>query len=376
MEANRSCTQGDTNPNATTTRTCSYKEFCSCMQRNFSGPEGAVRLTCWFEKLKSVFQVSKVADGNNVKYSACTMLYGTLTWWNMYVRTIGIDASNAIPLSEFNLMLIKKYCPQSEVQKMESKLWNLKLKGTNINIKGNVTSSKLADIHETITMAQSLMDQVVLDLGVKIVDNKRMWEGNHNNNNNYNQNKRQEVAMVYIVGPTDKGMYAGNLPHYNPLPGQQIRETKTTRGTHLPAMLVEKKGIIRMSVQKQGTNAEESRSEATRIMATRTRTRTKTRTRTRETKMEEIMDNNVITDTVYHVELADGKSVAIDTIFRGCTLNLQNHPFRIDLIPIELGSFDVIIEMDWLSEYHAVIACHEKQVRITYKNKKLMVQGV
>ncbi|GKE06259.1 putative reverse transcriptase domain-containing protein [Tanacetum coccineum] len=47
----------------------------------------------------------------------------------------------------------------------------------------------------------------------------------------------------------------------------------------------------------------------------------------------------------YDVELADGKIVGIDTIIRGCTLNFLDHPFNIDLMPVELGSFDVIIGM-------------------------------
>ncbi|GJZ31437.1 putative reverse transcriptase domain-containing protein [Tanacetum coccineum] len=51
----------------------------------------------------------------------------------------------------------------------------------------------------------------------------------------------------------------------------------------------------------------------------------------------------------------DGKLVKIDTIIRGCTLNFLDHPFNIDLMPVELGSFDVIIGMDWLRKYHAVI---------------------
>ncbi|GJR55695.1 putative reverse transcriptase domain-containing protein [Tanacetum coccineum] len=62
----------------------------------------------------------------------------------------------------------------------------------------------------------------------------------------------------------------------------------------------------------------------------------------------------------YNVELADGKIVGIDTIIRGCTLNFLNHPFNIDLMPVELGSFDVIIGMDWLGRCHAVIVCDEK----------------
>ncbi|GJT14347.1 putative reverse transcriptase domain-containing protein [Tanacetum coccineum] len=62
----------------------------------------------------------------------------------------------------------------------------------------------------------------------------------------------------------------------------------------------------------------------------------------------------------YDVELADGKIVRVDTILRCCTLNFLNHPFNIDLIPVKLGSFDVIIGMDWLRRCHAVIVCDEK----------------
>ncbi|GJY19701.1 putative reverse transcriptase domain-containing protein [Tanacetum coccineum] len=51
-------------------------------------------------------------------------------------------------------------------------------------------------------------------------------------------------------------------------------------------------------------------------------------------------------DHYYDVELADGRIIRLNTILRGCTLNLLNHPFNIDLMPVELGSFDAIIGMD------------------------------
>ncbi|GJZ86570.1 putative reverse transcriptase domain-containing protein [Tanacetum coccineum] len=50
-------------------------------------------------------------------------------------------------------------------------------------------------------------------------------------------------------------------------------------------------------------------------------------------------------------------------------------PFDIDLIPLELGSFDVIIGMDWLARYHALIVCNEKVVRIPYGDEVLIIQG-
>nr|GFD19308.1 reverse transcriptase domain-containing protein [Tanacetum cinerariifolium] len=80
-------------------------------------------------------------------------------------------------------------------------------------------------------------------------------------------------------------------------------------------------------------------------------------------------------DTSYEVELADGKIVSTNDVLKGCTLNLLNHSFPIDLMVIELGSFDVIIGMDWLSKNDAAILCGEKKVRIPLKNKALIIEG-
>ncbi|GJT91748.1 putative reverse transcriptase domain-containing protein, partial [Tanacetum coccineum] len=68
-------------------------------------------------------------------------------------------------------------------------------------------------------------------------------------------------------------------------------------------------------------------------------------------------------DHYYDVELADGKIIGINTIIRGCTLNVLDQPFNINLMPIELGSFNVIVGMDWLAKYHAIIDCAKKIVR-------------
>ncbi|GJX10381.1 putative reverse transcriptase domain-containing protein [Tanacetum coccineum] len=73
----------------------------------------------------------------------------------------------------------------------------------------------------------------------------------------------------------------------------------------------------------------------------------------------------------YDVELVDGKIVGIDTILWGCTLNFLNHPFKIDLMPVELGSFDIIIGLDWLRRCHTMIVCDQKFVRVPYGNEIL-----
>ncbi|GJX22879.1 putative reverse transcriptase domain-containing protein [Tanacetum coccineum] len=81
-------------------------------------------------------------------------------------------------------------------------------------------------------------------------------------------------------------------------------------------------------------------------------------------------------NTSYEVELADGKVVSTNNVLRSCTLVLVNHVFKIDLLPTRLGSFDVIVGMDWLSYHRAVIDCYENIVRIPLPNDEILeVQG-
>ncbi|GJV57045.1 putative reverse transcriptase domain-containing protein [Tanacetum coccineum] len=77
----------------------------------------------------------------------------------------------------------------------------------------------------------------------------------------------------------------------------------------------------------------------------------------------------------YEVKLADGRIASTNTVLKGCTLNLVNHLFKIDLMPIELGTFDVIIGMDWLADNDAVIIYGKKEVHIPIKNQMLVVKG-
>ncbi|GJW12705.1 putative reverse transcriptase domain-containing protein [Tanacetum coccineum] len=53
----------------------------------------------------------------------------------------------------------------------------------------------------------------------------------------------------------------------------------------------------------------------------------------------------------------------------------MNHPFNIDLMLVPLGSFDIIIRMNWLTKYHRVIICDEKIVCVPFEREMLIFQG-
>ncbi|GKA33835.1 putative reverse transcriptase domain-containing protein, partial [Tanacetum coccineum] len=74
----------------------------------------------------------------------------------------------------------------------------------------------------------------------------------------------------------------------------------------------------------------------------------------------------------YDIEIASGQLAEIDKVIKGCKLEIEGHVFNINLIPFGHGSFDVIIGMDWLSNYKAEIISHEKVVRIPLSDGKVL----
>ncbi|GJY30971.1 reverse transcriptase domain-containing protein [Tanacetum coccineum] len=113
-------------------RQCSYKEFMSCQPINFKGTEGAVGLICWFERTESVFSRSNCTEDCKVKFATGTLTEEALSWWNSFAQPIGIEEAYKITWVEFKKLLIKKYCPRTEVQKMEDEFYHLTVKGNDL----------------------------------------------------------------------------------------------------------------------------------------------------------------------------------------------------------------------------------------------------
>ncbi|GJT64305.1 reverse transcriptase domain-containing protein [Tanacetum coccineum] len=170
-----------------------YKEFVSCQPFYFNGTEGAVGLIQWFERTESIFSRSHCAEENKVTYATGTLTDDALSWWNSYAQPIGIDQANQITWTELKRLLTNKYCPRTEVKKMEDEFYNLVVKGNDLktyirrfqelailcpnivpnadklmevsinglprSIEGNVTASKPQTLEEAINIAQSAQKQ-------------------------------------------------------------------------------------------------------------------------------------------------------------------------------------------------------------------------
>nr|GEZ52844.1 reverse transcriptase domain-containing protein [Tanacetum cinerariifolium] len=284
------------------------------------------------------------------------------------------DHTQAIPIHRVQLMT-EVYCPRNEIKKMETKLWNLTVKGNNLtaytqrfqelillctrmvpdeeekverftgglsnNIKGNVITENPARLQDAICIASQLMDKKLQGNAARSAENKRRTESNPKDNRGQTVETKQEktrnktggnkvTAKAYAIGG------GGTNPDSNVVMGTFLLNNSY-------ASMLFDSGADRSFVS---------------------------------TTFSALLDVAPSTlDTSYAVELIDGRVLETNIILRGCTLGLLGHPFNIDLMPVKLGSFDVIIGMDWLAKYHALIVYDVKIVCILYGDEVLIIRG-
>nr|GEW19253.1 reverse transcriptase domain-containing protein [Tanacetum cinerariifolium] len=109
-----------------------YKEFIRCQPFYFNGMEGAIGLICWFERTELVFSCSKCAEEDRVTFATGTLTNDALSWWNAYAQPIGIEQANKITWIKLKSLLKNKYCPRTEIKKMEDEFYDLTVKGNDL----------------------------------------------------------------------------------------------------------------------------------------------------------------------------------------------------------------------------------------------------
>ena len=101
----------------------------SCRPKDFNGKEGVVGALRWLEEMESVIDISDCTNNYKVKYVTHSLKGEALSWWNMVILTKGRDAVNKMSWEEFKTLVIEKYCPYNEVEKIETEFWKLEMVG-------------------------------------------------------------------------------------------------------------------------------------------------------------------------------------------------------------------------------------------------------
>ncbi|GKD60367.1 putative reverse transcriptase domain-containing protein, partial [Tanacetum coccineum] len=261
-----------------------------------------------------VFDICKCTKDDKVKFVVCTFEGRALTWWNGNVQTLGLANANQIPWS--NTLTLKGddieaynnrfhelvlMCP--ELVSTEKKKIEKYIRGLPEKVKGNVTSSKPATLHDAINIARELIEQGVQARALRINDsNKRKW---------------QETAKAYVAAPTEG--------HIEKDCRVRLQGAGDNSLQNVTCFRCGEKGHYRSKCPKGRNQPNEG---------------------------------------------ARGRAYVV-------VENPQQNPNVVtDLLPTRLGSFDVIVGMDWLAYSQAVIDCYKKIVRIPLSNGEILkVQG-
>ncbi|GJZ06585.1 reverse transcriptase domain-containing protein [Tanacetum coccineum] len=100
--------------------------------RNTREREAPVARKCSYKEFMSLFSRSNCTEDYKVKFATGTLTEEALSWWNSFAQPIGIEEAYKITWVEFKKLLIKKYYPRTEVQKMEDEFYHLTVKGNDL----------------------------------------------------------------------------------------------------------------------------------------------------------------------------------------------------------------------------------------------------
>ncbi|GKA86647.1 putative reverse transcriptase domain-containing protein [Tanacetum coccineum] len=112
---------------------CSIKTFRASGAKEYLGTKCAVGLLTWFESIESMLYITKCPAESQVEFVASMLQGRALTWWNTLVQTRGRATAIAQPWEDFKKLLMKEYCPDDEIQKLELEFWNHKMVGSDID---------------------------------------------------------------------------------------------------------------------------------------------------------------------------------------------------------------------------------------------------
>ncbi|GJW09121.1 putative reverse transcriptase domain-containing protein [Tanacetum coccineum] len=347
----------------------SYKEFLACNPKEYDGKGGVVVLTRWIEKMENVQDMSGCSVDQKVKYTAGSFV---------------------------------EFCPSHEMQLLESELWNHAMVGAGHaaytdrfhelarlvphlvtsesrmieryvyglipQIRGMVAATEPKTMHKAVQISGALTDEAVRNGSIKKVKKRGNVGETSKDKNGRDDNKRTRTRNVFAttvnhVGRENMGTWSKCIicKSYH-APGGPCR---TCFNCNRPGHLAKDyRGVPR------NLNPVNAKNPTVRACYECGSTDHVSFVSTTFIPLLGLEPNDL--GFRYETEIASGQLVEINKVIKGCKLEIEGHVFDIDLIPFGHGSFDVIIGMDWLSNYKAEIICHEKVVRIPLPDGKVL----
>nr|GEW67033.1 reverse transcriptase domain-containing protein [Tanacetum cinerariifolium] len=324
-------------------RGCTYKEFLTCNPKEYDWKGGVVVYTCWIKKMESVQDMSGCGDNQKIRGMVAATKPSTIQNAMQIAGTLTDEALRNGSIKKNP----EKRGNEGEPIKDRNKRDDNKRTRTG-NAFATTTNPVMREYTCTTPKCTACNNHHSLETPCRTCLNG-------NRPRHFAKDCRvvpRNVNPINARNPTDRAYYECGSTDHVKAACPRFNQDQRPEGNHQNQVMVVNGG------QGRGNNRNQARGKAFIFVSTAF------------IPLLGIEPNDLGFSN--EIEIASGQLVEIDKVIKGCKLVIKGYVFDINLIPFGSKSFDMIISMDWLSNYKAEIICHEKVVRIPLPDGKVL----
>ncbi|KAI3685861.1 hypothetical protein L6452_35122 [Arctium lappa] len=397
-------------------RTCTFKAFLGCRPPEFKGSDNPLDCIAWVREMEQAFRSSECGEEQRVIFGSRMLRGIALTWWDVYSASLESSVLDQLSWSTFKEKLLEEYCNERSLDRIKDEFQNLKKGGMSVReynrlfmdklgfvgllvpsekdkikdyIKGlpsdmmsMVRVTKTSTLREAMEEAQLMEDAYILgrDQSGRQVE-KRKWEGSSM------PTAALSEELILDVMPSDDPSAEANISAHATL-FPECATNAERRVTHSENALLRGKYVLNKVEPPRSTgrafqmSSREAKASTDVVSGTFFLNFVPTRVLfdsgasysfisdlfCQRLAMSKSMLKNAVV-----VEIANGGQVLIHNILRDCILELKGKKFPINLLPMQIGGFNVVVGMDWLSKNQAEIVCSKKMIRLPVANGEAII---
>ncbi|XP_035834327.1 uncharacterized protein LOC118482773 [Helianthus annuus] len=383
-------------------RRCTYKDFMACKPATYNGEIDSIECQRWIANMEGVFIRSHCDKEDQVMFATGQLLRRAKDWWDSYSKEIGEDRVQTLTWQEFKQPFIKYHCPQSPVNRIQEDFLRLRQKDESIDeitntfldqpkFCGEIVGTERkkiiryhgmlkAEYREFITPSKCETLDEIIDLARdREIEIKRQVE--RGEKRQVEKGSKQGECLLGKRGCYNCGQEGH--PYYN-CPNPKRVCYNCNESGHVKAKCPK----LKQGAKKEGKKEDAAKAKGRMFQISTEEARAHPNVvsgifminsiptyvlfdtgASRSFISSKIAHSPMFTiermPTPLEVEIADCKSYLLHEICRNCRITIEDEDFDIDLIPMVLGEFRVVVGMDWLSRHYAKILCESKIIHVT-----------
>ncbi|XP_076920069.1 uncharacterized protein LOC143581090 [Bidens hawaiensis] len=326
------------------THRCAYRNFMAYKPSQFKGEIDPLVSQRWITAMETIFDTCHCDATDEMMFATNQFVERANDWWDVVKKEKGRETIRNMSWKEFKPIFLKHFSPRVAIERITEKLLHMRQGNETVDEIFGIFYDKAKFCPSLFTIEEAWLTRFHLILKTEIrefispskcgsLEELLNWasEREVELKRQVERDGKRKLDVVIPIAPAKKAKIfkPTKVPIFNKESEFRARNGKAIEGS-------------RTIENVKKLKAPKPRGRAFQITAE---------------------EAKVIPDIVTDVEIASDKSFVVSEVCRNCKIVIQGEEYSIDLIPITLREFDVIIGMEWLSQHQPSIVCNRKIVQ-------------